>query len=164
VRLLLEQVFPEVRAAVPGARLCLVGRRPPAWLREMADAPGVELHADLPDVRPQLARCGMMVVPLRIGGGSRLKILEALATKTPVVSTRVGAEGLELEADKHLTVVDDVEDLPKAIIRAAAEPAVMEAQAGRGREAVLARYGWDALADEMNRIWVDCVSGKSPSA
>ena len=88
----------------------------------------MELHADLPDVRPQLARCGMMVVPLRIGGGSRLKILEALATNTPVVSTRVGAEGLELEPGHHLTVVEDVDDLPEAIIEAIRTPAAMESR------------------------------------
>jgi len=59
--------------------VCLVGRNPPDWLRRQAAAPGVELHADVPDVRPYLSGCGLMVVPLRIGGGSRLKILEALA-------------------------------------------------------------------------------------
>ena len=100
-----------------------------------------------------------MVVPLRIGGGSRLKILEALATNTPVVSTRVGAEGLELEPGRHLTVVEDVDDLPSAIIRAVREPAAAQAQAECGREAVLRRYGWDALADQMERVWIDCVTG-----
>jgi polysaccharide biosynthesis protein PslH len=163
VRLLLDRVFPAVRATVPSARLCLVGRHPPTWLKQASQAPGVELHADLPDVRPQLVRCGMMVVPLRIGGGSRLKILEALATNTPVVSTRVGAEGLELEPERHLTVVEEVEDLPEAIIRAVREPAAMQSQAERGREAVLERYGWDALADEMERVWIDCVTGQSSS-
>jgi polysaccharide biosynthesis protein PslH len=158
VRLLLDRIFPAVRAAVPSARLCLVGRQPPNWLKQ-SKTPGVELYADLPDVRPQLARCGMMVVPLRIGGGSRLKILEALATNSPVVSTRVGAEGLDLESENHLTVVDDVDDLPKAIIEAARDPAAMQRQAERGREAVLAHYGWDALADKMERVWIDCVAG-----
>ena len=160
VRLLLERVFPAVRAALPSARLCLVGRSPPESLRrEAAVAPGVELHADVPDVRPHLARCGVMLVPLRIGGGSRLKILEALATNTPVVSTRVGAEGLELEPGRHLTVVEDVDDLPGAIIQAIGEPAAAQAQAVCGREAVLRRYGWDALADQMERVWIDCVAG-----
>ena len=81
------------RARVPGARLVLVGRRPPEWLcRQVAHLPGVELHPDVPDVRPYMAASALMVVPLRIGGGSRLKILEAIAAGLPVVSTRVGAE------------------------------------------------------------------------
>ncbi len=163
VRLLLERVFPAVRAALPSVRLCVVGRRPPEWLRQAAAAPGVELLADLPDVRPQLARCGLMVVPLRIGGGSRLKILEALAMNTPVVSTRVGAEGLDLAPGRHLTVVEDVDDLVGAILAAVRSPRAMQEQARRGREAVLARYGWDALADQLERVWVDCVLGQSPS-
>ena len=159
VGLLLERVFPAVRAAAPSARLSIVGRNPPEWLRKTAAAvPGVELHADLPDVRPELARCGLMVVPLRIGGGSRLKILEALATNTPVVSTRVGAEGLELEDGRHLSIAEGIDDLPGAILREMRAPAAAQARAERGREAVLQRYGWDALADEMERVWYDCVA------
>ena len=97
VGLLLDRIFPAVRAAEPTARLRLAGRRPPAALvRRIAEVPGVELHADVPDVRPFLAKSGVMVVPLRIGGGSRLKILEATASGLPVISTCVGAEGLEL--------------------------------------------------------------------
>ena len=78
VALLLDRIFPGVLAAEPSARLVIVGRKPPPWLVERVRAcRGVELHADVPDVRPFLARCGLMVVPLRIGGGSRLKILRA---------------------------------------------------------------------------------------
>ncbi|HVS37574.1 MAG TPA: glycosyltransferase, partial [Gemmataceae bacterium] len=123
----------------------------------------VELRADLPDVRPELARCGLMLVPLRIGGGSRLKILEALAMNTPVVSTRVGAEGLELTAGRHLTVVEDVDDLVGAILGAVRSPAAMQEQARRGREMVLRRYGWDALAEQLERVWMDCVVEQSLS-
>ena len=103
--LLLDDIFPAVRAREPGATLSLVGRHPPEWLRaKVANTPGVRVFADVPDVRPFLATCGMLVVPLRIGGGSRLKILEALAAGTPVVSTRVGAEGLELAPGRDLLV------------------------------------------------------------
>ena len=101
---LLDDIFPRSAPLVPhatrgrssaGTRRSGSGagaRRRPAW----------SCHADVPDVRPFLARCGMLVVPLRIGGGSRLKILEALAAGTPVVSTRVGAEGLDLTAGRDL--------------------------------------------------------------
>lgn len=158
---LLDDVFPAVRAAEPDATLALVGRNPPAWLRRRAaDMPGVALHGDVPDVRPFLADCSLMVVPLRIGGGSRLKILEALAAGVPVVSTRVGAEGLCLEAGRDLTVSEDNDTLAAALVAALRQPGVMARQAASGRARVLARYDWSTLADEMERVWLDCVTGE----
>ncbi len=159
VRLLLDNVFPEVRAAEPAASLCIVGRNPPEWLRRrIAEMPGVELHADVPDVRPFLAECSMLVVPLRIGGGSRLKILEALASGTPVVSTRVGAEGLRLEAGQDLTVAEDIGGLKRTLIAAIHRPEILQAQSECGREKVLGHYDWGRLAEQLERVWRQCVA------
>jgi glycosyltransferase involved in cell wall biosynthesis len=158
VQLLLDSIFPTVRAREPNATLCLVGRNPPEGLRRtVAHTPGVELYADVPDVRPFLARCAALVVPLRIGGGSRLKILEALASGTPVVSTRVGAEGLHLDPIRHLTQVEEPADLPGALIELIRSPQAAQQQAARGREQVLRLYDWDSLADRLERLWVRCV-------
>jgi polysaccharide biosynthesis protein PslH len=155
---LLDLIFPAVCAAEPAARLEIVGRNPPSWLRHRAaETPGVELHADVADVRPHLARCGVMAVPLRIGGGSRLKILEALACELPVVSTAIGAEGLHLEPGRHLTVVSGVDEMAEGLVHAIHQPEEVGQMAVRGRERVLERYDWDALADQLERIWIDCV-------
>jgi glycosyltransferase involved in cell wall biosynthesis len=157
VALLLDRVFPAVRAAEPSARLCLVGRNPPDSLRQrISGMAGVELHGNVPDVRPYLADCGLLVVPLRIGGGSRLKILEALASGTPVVSTRIGVEGLHLEAGQDLTVVEDIDALTNALITAIRQPEIVQAQAERGREKVLEQYDWDRLADRLEQVWQNC--------
>jgi glycosyltransferase involved in cell wall biosynthesis len=157
---LLDTVFPAVRRREPDARLLLVGRNPPPALREtVASMPGVELYANVADVRPFLARSAMMVVPLRIGAGSRLKILESLATATPVVSTRVGAEGLHLEPGRHLTVVEDVGQLADAIVQAIRDPATAIEQAESGRRQVLRLYDWDALADHLEQLWLRTVRG-----
>jgi polysaccharide biosynthesis protein PslH len=151
------EAFPPIRTQEPTTTLDLVGRRPPdALRRRVASLPGVRLHADVPDVRPYLDEAALMVVPLRVGGGSRLKILEALAAGVPVVSTRVGAEGLHLVPDRHLTIVEEIADLPAAILAALRNPTAAEAQAARGREQVLRRYDWDVLADKLERIWLDC--------
>jgi glycosyltransferase involved in cell wall biosynthesis len=158
---LLDEVFPAVRAAEPRARLVLVGRHPPDWLRRRAAEAGVELHADVPDVRPFLHDAELTVVPLRIGGGSRLKILESLAAGIPVVSTRVGAEGLHLEPGRHLTVVEEIADLAAALRVALRAPEAMQEQARRGREQVLRRYDWDVLAGQLERIWLDCASERT---
>ncbi|HTU91282.1 MAG TPA: glycosyltransferase [Gemmataceae bacterium] len=159
VSLLLEKIFPAVRAVEPSASLCLVGRNPPEALRrQVAAMPGVKLHANVPDVRPYLADCGMLVVPLRIGGGSRLKILEALASGTPVLSTRVGAEGLRLEEGHDFTVVEDIDGLKNAIITAVRHPDVLQAECERGRERVLENYDWDRLAGQLEQVWRQCAS------
>lgn len=154
VKLLLDQIFPAVRAAEPAARLCLVGRRPPDWLRRAcAEQPGVELHADVPDVRPFLARCGMLAVPLRIGGGSRLKILEALATGTPVVSTKVGAEGLRLTPGRDLIVTDGPGAMAGAIVEGIRRPEELQDTGEDGRRTVASRYDWGPLADRLDAVW-----------
>jgi glycosyltransferase involved in cell wall biosynthesis len=157
VGLLLDDIFPAVRRAEPAARLVLVGRRPPAWLaRRVRDTDGVELHADVPDVRPFLAASSVLAVPLRVGGGSRLKILEALAARLPVVSTRVGAEGLCLQGGEHLAVVEDVGQVADALVACLRNPGGGRRAAERGRRLVLARYDWAALADKLERVWEKC--------
>jgi glycosyltransferase involved in cell wall biosynthesis len=154
VRLLLDDVLPRVRQQVPSATLALVGRHPPDWLRARAhETPGVDLYADVPDVRPSLATCGMLAVPLRIGGGSRLKILEALASGTPVVSTRVGAEGLTLKPGRDLIVTDDVAGMADAIVEGVRRPEVLQDTAEEGRREVLARYDWSLLAERLDEVW-----------
>jgi glycosyltransferase involved in cell wall biosynthesis len=151
---LLDDVFPLVRKQVPSATLSLVGRRPPEWLRQRAaETSGVELFPDVPDVRPFLAGCGILAVPLRIGGGSRLKILEALATETPVVSTTVGAEGLKLIAGRHLIVADEPAAFAAALIEGIRRPNELQETAEQGRTAVLARYDWGPLADRLDAVW-----------
>lgn len=154
VRQLLDDIFPRVRFVLPNATLALVGRHPPGWLRARAAAtPGVELHADVPDVRPFLATCGALAVPLRIGGGSRLKILEALASGTPVVSTQVGAEGLALTPGRDYVRADGAEAFAAALVEAARRPDELMDTAERGRAAVLARYDWAGLADRLDGVW-----------
>jgi glycosyltransferase involved in cell wall biosynthesis len=157
VRLLLEQVFPAVRAQAPSARLSIVGRNPPAWLVErVRREPGVELHGSVPDIRPFLARAMVMAVPLRIGGGSRLKILEALATGLPVVSTRVGAEGLCLKPGETIQIVEHIGDMARVLVQSLRDPAAALAMAQRGRRVALERFDWGPLADKLEQVWEKC--------
>ena len=163
-RLLLEQVFPAVRAAEPSARLCIVGRRPPAWLqRRGREAANVEVHADVADVRPFLYRCGAMAVPLRIGGGSRLKILEALACGLPVVASGVGAEGLRLLPGVHFARADQTADMARVLIDWMRNPAPARAIAQAGLAVVESRYDWSVLAQKMEHAWEE-LAGRRPGA
>jgi glycosyltransferase involved in cell wall biosynthesis len=156
ISLLLDRIFPAVQAEVPAARLCIVGRNPPESLaRRVTATPGVALHATVADVRPYLAKSGVMAVPLRIGGGSRLKILEALAFGLPVISTRIGAEGLRLEPGRDLVVVEDAEQMVQALITYTRDPGPLRAMAESGRREVQARYDWDIMAETLGRVWDD---------
>jgi glycosyltransferase involved in cell wall biosynthesis len=162
VQLLLDHIFPEVARQQPNARLDIVGRNPPQNLVERARAvPRVQLHADVPDVRPYLGESGVMAVPLRIGGGSRLKILEALACGLPVVSSEVGAEGLCLRPGQDLVLVKRAEDMAAALVESLRSPGPVLEMAEQGRRVVLERYDWDALALKLERVWEKCARGSS---
>lgn len=154
VTLLLEETFPNILSRTPNSHLDIVGRNPPTWLRQQADAIShVELHANVPDVRPFLWRAGMLVVPLRIGGGSRLKILEALATGCPVLSTRVGAEGLDLIPGEHFCQADTPQDMAGAVAHWINHPEQALACAATGRAQTIQQYSWDVLAKRLDQIW-----------
>ena len=156
VRALFDTVFPAVRKQIPDAELCLVGRRPPQWMTQRAaDTPQVSLHADVPDVRPYMAEAGVMAVPLRIGGGSRLKILEAAAFQLPVVSTKIGAEGLSLMAGSEYHEVDGVEQMADSIVTCIKNPAGAKEMAEKARETVVSQYDWPVLADKLETVWME---------
>ena len=99
-------------------------------------------------------------MPLRVGGGSRLKILEALATGLPVVSTRIGAEGLSLDPGVHLDVVADVGGMAHAILAAMNDPQRAQAQADAARRRVLERYDWRPLAGKLAGVWENACEGR----
>ncbi len=154
IQILLDDVFPAVRAQVPTARLSIVGRSPPERLRRrVAALDFADLYADVADVRPYLGESGVMAVPLRIGGGSRLKILEALASGLPVVSTRTGAEGLHLENGRDLTLVERPEEMARALVDCIQAPEKARRMAEQGRVLVRERYNWDVLADKLEGVW-----------
>jgi polysaccharide biosynthesis protein PslH len=153
VGLMFDKIFPKTRTQEPNAKLVIVGRHPPATLVERAQqTPGVELHADVADVRPYLGACGVMAVPLRIGGGSRLKILEALACGLPVVSTRVGAEGLLLKPNEDYVQAEE-DAMADALVQAIRNPGAMQALAEHGRRLVLEIYDWSVLAGKLEASW-----------
>jgi glycosyltransferase involved in cell wall biosynthesis len=160
VGLLLDKIFPEVVAVRPDVRLTIVGRNPPpALIRRVAGLDNVELHSNVADVRPYLAGSAVMAVPLRIGGGSRLKILEALATGLPVVSTKVGAEGLHLTPGVDLSIVDGEAGFANSLLETLNDPARAQAVAATGRQKVLDRYDWDVLALKFEEAWERCRQG-----
>lgn len=150
----LVEIFPRIRERVPDASVCIVGRNPPGWLVSMAGRmPNVIMTGTVEDVRPYVAGASLYIVPLRVGGGSRLKILEALAMGKTVLSTTIGAEGLLLEDGVHLVLRDSPQRFAEAASLALLEPERFEALAARGRERVLDCYTWDRIAAALGDVW-----------
>jgi len=149
-------------AARPQVRLSIVGRAPDRERFSRLPA-GVTLVGEVPDPRPWLARAGALIVPLEVGGGTRLKLVEAAAMGCPIVATAVGAEGLAFANGEHLRTTDGVEALCAALIEELAQPHRLAQRATAARELALERYGWDRLAASLEEAWLAAAqSERSP--
>ncbi len=148
----LDEILEPLREREPRAVLQVVGRNAPQWLLDrVRSIDGVDVHGSVPDVRPFVARAAVCAVPLRIGGGSRLKICEALSMERPVVSTTVGAEGLEL--GDGIVRADGAQAFADALAETMANPAAAKARAMTGHMRVMERYEWDRIAPIQAEVW-----------
>ena len=159
-RWFVRDVLPRIRSRVPGAQLTIVGRNPGPAVRGLAgEMAGVDVTGTVPDVRPYLAQASVVIVPLRVGGGTRLKIYEAMAMARPVVSTTIGAEGLPLTDGVHLLTADEAGAFADACIRLLEQPADAARIAAAGSAYVRESFGWDRVAGEFARI---CAEAGTP--
>lgn len=148
-----SEVLPRIREARPDVHLVLVGRPGPE-VEALRGRPGVEVRGYVPSMDPVLGEADVVVVPLRAGSGTRLKILEAWAHGVPVVSTTIGAEGLPAQDGEQLLIADDADGLAAACLRLLDDPALRERLRDRGL-ATVAPFAWPAIegafADEVRR-------------
>lgn len=150
MRWFIAEVLPRLRRYRPSTHLTVVGDGAPAWLQEMSAVPwkgdlghkAVTVTGQVPDVRPYVQSSEVVVVPLRAGGGTRIKLLEAMAMAKPIVSTPLGAEGLEVEDGEHLDLASDPEQMAEAILRLFREKERRLRLGQAGRALIEARYGW----------------------
>jgi sugar transferase (PEP-CTERM/EpsH1 system associated) len=148
----MDSMLPLIRREKPGITVTIVGRNPSAKLQRLAAASKVHVTGTVDDVRPSVHRAAVYIVPLRIGGGTRLKLFEAAAMGKAIVSTTVGAEGLPLEHGKHLVLADTPEDFARQVLKLVEDPA-LRARLGRaGRELVQTRYSWARVAKELEAL------------
>jgi glycosyltransferase involved in cell wall biosynthesis len=145
----IDAILPRIRSEVPGVSLTVVGRNPTTRLRAAATSAGVRVTGTVDDVRPYLAEAAVCVVPLRIGGGTRLKIFEALAMSKAVVSTTIGAEGLPLTPGDHFIREDEPDAFARAVIGLLRDPARRTSLGQAGRDLVATRYSWPHVAREF---------------
>ena len=145
----IAEILPELRREVPGLSLAVVGRDPAERLRAACAAAGVQVTGTVADVRPHVAEAAVYVVPLRIGGGTRLKIFEALAMGKAVVSTRVGAEGLPIVPGEHFLQADSPADFTQAVVTLLKDPDRRRALGQAGRRLVEERYSWTQVTRQF---------------
>jgi glycosyltransferase involved in cell wall biosynthesis len=140
-----QEVLPRIRAQVEDVHFLAVGQRPHRRLDVLQDNPAITLTGFVEDTRPYIADAAVYVVPLRMGGGTRFKILEALAMGKPVVSTTLGAEGFPLTHGRELLLADKPEDFAQSVISLLDTPEKHESLEQAGRTFVEARYDWRVI-------------------
>jgi glycosyltransferase involved in cell wall biosynthesis len=141
---------PCLRQRLPSRRILIVGKNPLPEVRAFSEIPGVTVTGEVPDVRPYYQRASVQMVPLLIGGGTRLKIVESLCLGTPVVSTTIGAQGLNLVNGTHLLLADKPAAFSAALVNMLTDPALREALVEAGRARVLEKLTWRQLGRELS--------------
>lgn len=150
----LRSAWPTLKGLYPSARLRIVGPKPPAIIAEWAD-PSVEVVGFVDDIRTEIARAAAIIVPLRIGGGTRLKVLEAMALAKAVVSTTLGAEGIDAENGRDILLADDGPGLARQVASVLGDPAIARRLGDGARRLVVERYSWRSSVDRMTRFYAD---------
>ena len=142
-----------VHQAIPGLQLLIVGKAPAPEVLAYAVKPGVTVTGGVPDVRPYYRRAWMQMVPLRIGGGTRLKIVESLAIGTPVISTRIGAQGLDLEHDREILLADDAASFIRETVRALRDQPLRARLSVAGMETARRRFSWKTIGQKLSALY-----------
>ncbi len=159
IRFFTTRIWPLLKARCPGIRLYLAGRNPsPAIIQIAAADPDIQLIADPPDIRPWVARGSVFICPIIDGGGTRLKILDALAMGMPVLTTRLGCEGLQVEPGKNIVVADSPEEFASAAQSLLGNAALRQQLRTEGRKLVEEVYSWNAIVRRLEDAY-ECAMG-----
>lgn len=162
----IREIYPRIRRTMPNATLSIVGRNPSPHVRAFAAGdPAIELTGWVSDVRPHLAKAEVVIVPLRVGGGTRIKIPEAMAMAKPVVSTTIGAEGLPFRDRHEIRLADKPQEFGEAVSELLNDASLRKSMGTAARETVVNKHGWEAVVDRLEDVLQQVVwSGKQAVA
>jgi glycosyltransferase involved in cell wall biosynthesis len=149
-----RKILPIIHRSRPDVVLTVAGADVPPDVRRLA-GPNVVVTGPVPDMRPYWRRAAAVVVPLRFGGGTRIKVLEALAMARPVVSTSLGCEGIDVVPGDHLLMADEPEWFAQSVLRVLGDPELGANLGRRGRMLVEARYAWSRLSEQLETVLCD---------
>jgi glycosyltransferase involved in cell wall biosynthesis len=162
-RFLAQELFPLIRREIPDATCHLAGKTNEQDYSELhRPEVGVFMHGFVEDIRSHLEESQILVAPLRVGSGTRIKILEAMASATPVVSTTIGAEGLECAHEENILLADDLKGLAAACVRLLRDRAECVRLGMAGRRLVEQKYSWDASGEVLRREIIQALDDVNP--
>ncbi len=147
-----DEVWPQILAARPSTTWAIVGQKPHARLERLRDVPGITVTGWVADVRPYLAGARVFIMPFRVGSGTRLKLIEAMAAGKPIVSTRVGAEGFPVVDGREIVLADTAEAMGTAVRRLLNDPAECTRLGAAARQ-FAAAYDWRVVIPKFNQIY-----------
>ncbi len=157
VRWLTQDIWPRIRAELPAAELTLAGRAPLPEIQRLHDRDGIRVVASPPDIRPFVR--GVYLIPVRAGGGSRYKLLQAMANGLGIVSTTVGAEGIAAADGQHLRLADTADEIAAVAVELARDGAQRCRLGTAARQLVLTRYDWPVLAPRLHAVYERLLHG-----
>jgi glycosyltransferase involved in cell wall biosynthesis len=157
----LADVWPSIISDLPGSTFHLIGKNSPNERRRFESHPGVVCHGYMPDIRPSFAQAECSVVPLRVGGGTRLKILDAWSMGKAIVSTSVGCEGLETVDGRNILIRDDAKGFAAAVVQVLRDGELRDRLGREGRNTVERHYAWPIVGRHLSSVYMDLIEGKS---
>lgn len=155
IRWFLNEVFPLIQRAFPEVILTIVGKNPPVDFIQTAHKSGGRVHVTgyVPDLNPYFADASVMVIPVRAGGGMRVRILEAFARGMPVVTTTVGLEGIQATPGLDVLVADAPADFANSTIRLLTDPALQHQLSNNGRRLAQEKYDWQVVLNQLDKVY-----------
>lgn len=157
VQIFLERCYPKIKEQVPNVKFYIVGRNPPKWLINLANRDlSIRVTGFVKDVKSYLSNAHICIAPLRIGGGTRLKVLEYMAMGKPVVSTSLGVEGLDLEHGKNVLIAEDLDTFTEYVINLIKDDELSKKIGRNSRKRVEEKYDWKIIADKGIEILERC--------
>jgi polysaccharide biosynthesis protein PslH len=145
-----REIYPRIKRGLPNVRFVVIGRNPPRLILDLANTDSsITVTGSVEDVSPHLKACDLMVVPLLTGGGTRIKILEAMAMGVPTISTTIGAEGLELKSGIHIEIADHPDEFADITIELLSDKQRRQALADTAYERLVRENGWKMVTDHF---------------
>lgn len=153
VTFLVEEIWPQIIAKIPNAKLHIVGFSPNKKILKFGQQPSIRVSGEIKDIRQVYAKAHVLLAPVRSGKGTRFKVLEAMATNTPIIATPLTVEGLDIKVGQNVLTAKNSQGLADQTVRLLKDKSLQKKLAQNGKKLVIKKYGWQAISQELDRIY-----------